>query len=729
MRRYLLATAGLAFALLALVSIAGSESPVRAADPCARWVVAVDGLDAGTCNDKAHPCETVQYAIDHADPGDRICVADRDTAGETTYNERLTIDKTLYLDGKWETTCSVTHFECKWTAVTCDPTRVELDAGYAGRVVTILKDTAPTIDCFTIKNGDASGLGGDPGPTGTNDAGGGIYGAGADPIIISNLITGNYGCSQQCGGYGRGGGIYLYKATAEALIRDNQIEANVADDSTWGMGGGVMLRNSYARAEGNHISDNRAGNSAGDGGGVAVVDGAPVLLDNLVDYNIAGQAVMGVGGGIYVSTAEAATLEANRVASNQAISGAGDPALISRGGGIYYDGQGEAAPTIRGNLIRSNTASPVSHLGYGGGMYLTGLTSGSTIRGNTLEANIAGHNDSGRGGGLYVEASEVTLVGNELDDNTATWAGGEGWGGGLFVEGGSVRLQDNTFTHNAGGGFPDFPATTVGYGGGVVLSGTVASLVENQILANRATNSNEVGLGGGLFSWISTVEMVGNTLSQNSLTPGDTGFGGGAFFEESRATLDGNVIVGNEAADGFDGRGGGVRFNWHSVFTMTNNIVAENSASRWASGIGLALSSGQIVHNTIVQNTGGDGSGVHLMSGSSAVLYGNIIASQMVGIWNADVPTSTVTADYTLFENNANNYVGVTSTNEVAGPALLQPDYHLDPTSGAIDEVPPLAWLDHDIDGDRRPVLALSDVGADEAPAPYKIFLPVVMRQ
>ena len=163
---------------------------------------------------------------------------------------------------------------------------------------------------------------------------------------------------------------------------------------------------------------------------------------------------------------------------------------------------------------------------------------------------------------------------------------------------------------------------------------------------------------------------------------------------------------------------------------MTNNIVAENSATRWASGIGVALSEGILAHNTIVRNTGGDGTGVHVMADSTVELYGNIIAHQLAGIYNADVPTSTVTADYTLFEGNASDYNvgGVASSHEVPGPMMLLGSFHLDAGSAAIDQVPPLAWLDHDWDGDRRPILALSDVGADERPAPYSVFLPVVMR-
>ena len=171
-----------------------------------------------------------------------------------------------------------------------------------------------------------------------------------------------------------------------------------------------------------------------------------------------------------------------------------------------------------------------------------------------------------------------------------------------------------------------------------------------------------------------------------------------------------------------------MRLAFCPAFTLTNNIIARNSATESASGVGVAASTGWIAHNTIADNTGGDGSGVHVSSGGDATLYGNIIVRQAVGITNSDWPASTVQADYTLFEANTNDYSpGVTSSNEIPGPALLKPDYHLSPGSGAIDQVPPLAWVAWDIDGEIRPLGAASDAGADEILMLYG-YLPLVLR-
>ncbi|MFN2243358.1 MAG: hypothetical protein ACK2U2_13795, partial [Anaerolineae bacterium] len=112
-----------------------------------------------------------------------------------------------------------------------------------------------------------------------------------------------------------------------------------------------------------------------------------------------------------------------------------------------------------------------------------------------------------------------------------------------------------------------------------------------------------------------------------------------------------------------------------------------------------------------------------------AKLYGNIIRGQAIGIANDDPPAGTVSAEYTLFEANTNDYTaGVTSLFEIPGPALLLPDYHLSSGSAAIDQVPPLPWVTSDIDGHHRPVGALSDAGADEVLQP-QAYLPVILRE
>ena len=302
-----------------LLAAAGSGS-VQAQGACDRWVLGIDASDSTDCSDETHPCRTVQYAIDQSAPGDVICVADHMLApGPTVYQEQLQISHTLTLDGKWEAACvNPSDLTCAFTPVACDPARVVLDANGGGRVITIQGNISPTIDCFTITGGDANTLGGDPDGM---DAGGGIFSQDAAPIIVNNIISGNFGCEWCSTTYGRGGGIYLLNAPATAVISGNLIAHNVADESTWGQGGGLLLRDSNAQVLHNVIEYNRAGHSAGDGGGIAIRGGWPTIAFNDILTNVAGVAVMGNGGGIFAWFTASVTIEDNWLKGNIALNG------------------------------------------------------------------------------------------------------------------------------------------------------------------------------------------------------------------------------------------------------------------------------------------------------------------------------------------------------------------------------------------------------------------------
>ena len=696
---------GLALALPVLLDVL-PPADVRAAPAATiRYVLDDGGTDTGDCTGDQNPCKTVQYALAQAGDGDTIRV------GDGVYSGIVVITRSVTLEGGW----SVWSFMgwLLWNRPSpCEPDLVTLDRLGCGRVISITGDITPVIDCFTITGGDANGLGGDP-PG--NNAGGGIYSKDAAPIITNNVITGNYGCQTCSGGYGRGGGIYLLNAPATAVISGNLIANNVADESTWGQGGGVMLRDSDVQVLNNTIEYNRAGHVPGDGGGIAVRGGSPTIADNDILDNVAGLAVYCHGGGVYVRSSTTVTIERNLIEGNIALNSAGD---TGRGGGIYYTGNPTVSAVIRDNTIRDNTAAPYGPYGEGGGIYLGGLTPSSQVSGNTLEGNVAGYNDNGNGGGLYVDESEVTIAHNHISGNSATWAGDLGEGGGLFANGGVVLIQSNVITGNFGAGFPGPPSTADGYGGGVAISGSLSIVQDNWIVGNGGTNGTggAGGAGGGVYGYLGSVQIAGNTIADNYATQGNTGFGGGLYLEQITPWLDGNTILDNEAVAGLYGRGGGVRINNCPVFTLTNNIIAHNEASERGSGVAIYSSGGLLAHNTIAENQPGDGLGVYVGTGSGAAMINNIIVNHWQGIANGDPGGSVVTATHTLFEGNGADYgPGITSAHEISGPAMLLPNYHLSGGSGAINTAAALSWVTNDIDGESRPFGAAPDVGADEA--------------
>jgi fibronectin-binding autotransporter adhesin len=707
--RLLLALAGgLALVLIILITL-NLDAVTAAPSATTRYVLGSSGSDSSDCTSSQKPCKTIQYALAQANAGDTIRVAKG--LMPITYAGTVSIDKSVTLEGGWGAVGSGGGLIWQRSSP-CDASWTTIDAGGTERAISIRGNITPTIDCFTITGGDADGLGGDPdGP----DAGGGIYSNGAAPIIVNNVITANYGCDSCSSTYGHGGGIYLLDAPATAVISNNLIANNIGANTTLGWGGGIMLRDSQAQILSNTIQDNRGG-IAGDGGGIMIVGGSPIIANNTILRNRAATGVMGNGGGIFVRSSTPVTIEHNHLQNNYALDGTAVPTMTSKGGGIYYSGNPTGIASIHDNLIRANAATN-DETGAGGGMYLTDLIDPSSISGNTVEDNRASWSLEGHGGGIYLNDSTATVADNQVFNNTAASGGptgGLGNGGGIYIQSGGGLVKNNVITQNIG-----LVAVTGGlsYGGGMVITNSLVTVQDNLIAKNSAaTAPGSAGAGGGIYVYDGAPTITGNHVLTNSASGGAIGSGGGLYLDQTRPHLDGNTIVDNHAVGSVWGRGGGVRIALCPAFTLTNNIVARNEANDRGSGIAItADSAGTLAHNTVAENTAGDGIGVYVNSSSSVALINNIIVSHTVGITVADPGTSAVNASYTLFEANTTNYgPGVSSGNEVPGPAALLPNYHLSVSSNAIDQGASLAWVTNDIDGDLRTYGSAPDVGADE---------------
>jgi putative cofactor-binding repeat protein len=705
MKGRLVLALGLAAGLVLLVLAALTSRPMQAAPICNRYVVSPTGTDSGTCSSSNSPCRTVQYALRQAASGERICVADDAMfAGPSVYTGTNIITRSLTLDGGWSATCGGPPLTCNFTPI-CVPQNVVLDGQGNGRVISITGSITPTIQCFTIIGGDANGLRGD---LDGYDAGGGIYSKDAAPIIVNNIISGNYGCNVCSSTYGRGGGIYLLNAPATAVISGNVIDGNAGAGTFLGWGGGIALRNSSAQVLSNTIQRNLGG-TVGDGGGIYVIDGSPTIADNRILTNVAaGTGMLGNGAGVFISSSLTTTVERNLFQANVGIKANGYITMPSRGGGLFYQGPNAL---IRSNTFRFNAAT-WDQAGMGGGMYLHNLSTSAVVSGNVVaDDNRASYSIYGEGGGIYLDECWATLTNNRISGNTAA-SSTEGWGGGVYVKGGGGLLQSNTITGNlamlgATGGN--------GWGGGIAITNSVVIVQDNRIERNEAASApGSQGVGGGVLIYYGAPRISGNRILSNTTGGGNAGLGGGLYLQEARPWLEGNTVLGNQAAGSALGRGGGVRIAQCPAFTLTNNIVARNAVSTTGSGVAIIQSTGRLDNNTIADNRTGDGTGVLVQTSGQVTLTNNIIANQTVGI--SCTSGTTVTAGYTLFDGNGSNCAaGVSSANEVAGPAALRADYHLANWSNAIDHATPLAWVTTDVDGEPRPFGAGPDVGADEA--------------
>ncbi len=323
-------------------------------------------------NDGSTTYNTVQAAVDAAQPDDVVKVAGRCTA----INERggLTqiayISKSLTIQGGYTTT--------NWSTPDPISNPTTLDALGLGRVLYVSGDVAPTIAGLRITGGDATDLGGMP----WGDVGGGIYINAASAIISNNLIYSNTAVDT-------GGGVFLVNSPASLL--NNVIERNSMPSG--GSGAGVTVYDSSATLDNNVVRDNHGHDW---GGGVLVSGGSPTISAN----TISGNSVINGGGGLAISSGSNAEIDGNTITGNSAGSAAGV--------WVYF-----STPLLSNNIISGNVAAAA-----GGGLGLEGDSP-------TLVNNVVINNrTSGMGAGLYLIRSAARLLHTTIAHNS----GGDGAG-------------------------------------------------------------------------------------------------------------------------------------------------------------------------------------------------------------------------------------------------------------------------------------------------------------
>ena len=454
---------------------------------------------------------------------------------------------------------------------------------------------------------------------------------------------------------------------------------------------------------------------AGGNGHVLYITGeAAPLIEGLRLTRGAGQN----GGGIYVQTA-AAALRHNQIYSNTAeLWGAGifllDSAATLNENQIYSNTTGSSGHG--GGLFLSNSPAKVytntihanrAHIGGGVELDNTAAQSGALLQGNTIQDNTAfayshaGNTFDGAGGGIHIGSGYTdTLKNNIIRRNTA------GWGGGVHTFNAPAILSSNTIQQNY---------ASI-HGGGLYIQGSHPTLQHNLLISNTADS-----WGGGVCMWVSTATIEGNTFQGNA-----AGWRGGGLYTRGAAVFDSNLFLYNSAAE----QGGGIFAIEDNGAAYRNSVIASNHA-REGGGVYLWGSTSSFVHTTLAGNTSPDGNSVVIdrypglvdpgaptQIASSASFTNTILSGELItGFFT--------TADNTLLINgilwhNVGTRVKasgahLTLLNEYTGDPHFEPNgYHLEESSAASDRSP-VEVLDHDADGQLRPVNLISDLGADEA--------------
>lgn len=213
--------------------------------------------------------------------------------------------------------------------------------------------------------------------------------------------------------------------------------------------------------------------------------------------------------------------------------------------------------------------------------------------------------------------------------------------------------------------------------------------------------------------------IVGNVITGNAQGAG--GYGAGIGGNVASPIIDGNLFTGNTCDGQF--LSGVVSFINGSSPVIQNNLFVDNPCR----GINLSLPEGNnpvVVNNTFVRNTVGIRVDRRVPSAGHEI-RNNAITQNGIGLEvdfgsEANNPTF---ANNLVWANTA-NYDVITDQTGVAGNISADPqyvnatnDFHLAPTSPAIDAGSVADAPDHDFDGNARPV-NLPDIGAYEAGSP-----------
>lgn len=232
------------------------------------------------------------------------------------------------------------------------------------------------------------------------------------------------------------------------------------------------------------------------GGGIMVFRSSPTITNNVIVGNRvvrpAGSRVTGTGGGIGCGSDRADQVASPLIVSNEIV---GNQAG-SNGGGI--GAASWTAPEIVENTFRENTTV----YGDGGGIYVTPLASGTSIRSNRVLSNSAGDH----GGGVYAGAPtnfwtiQIDITMNVVAGNRAIAEARTGEsGGGIWTFDGVINVRQNTIVDNYGDG------TDNTWGGGMAVLASSASVIERNIIAYSE-------FGGGIRCFGGTGPTIRNNL-------------------------------------------------------------------------------------------------------------------------------------------------------------------------------------------------------------------------
>ncbi|MBQ3213725.1 MAG: leucine-rich repeat protein [Clostridia bacterium] len=405
----------------------------------------------------------------------------------------------------------------------------------------------------------------------TASYGGGVYvdsGTITSTTNTASYIRGNYATY--------GAGVYLNSAWSTATSYNSQILNGIKYNYAGAQGGGIYNTTNTLTLSAGTLSYNQAANA---GGGVYST-GPVVISGSTISYNTT-TASGSDGAGLFITGSSAyLTMSGGTVSYNT---------CKDDGGGIYLSGC-TTTSTISG------TATITRNTGYywGGGIR---STSPLTVSGGTISYNtISGTSTNYSGGGISCDGTLI-ISGGVINNNSAPNGGGIAVGGTTTISGGQIK--SNSATYN---------------GGGIWSSGTLN------------LNGGQIGTSTTVYAAAASAQSAGGNIATN---------GGGVYVSSGSITNNssGTVYIRGNHASGGDGAGGGGIYSnvAITISTSANRYLLENTKYNYTSGEGGALfinasftfSTGTISYNQAYD----DGGAVSVRGSGTATFSGGTISN------------------------------------------------------------------------------------------------------